>query len=76
MKKNIICNFILLVSIVFVSCKKTSSHTVKVGLLHSLTCTLAISEVAVSDAELLAIKDNDEQIKDRSDLGGRLPRSA
>ena len=81
MKKNIICTFILLVSIVFVSCKKTSSHTVKVGLLHSLTGTMAISEVAVRDAELLAIKELNEaggvlgcQIKPIQEDGKSNPR--
>lgn len=37
--------------------KNTSSNIVKVGLLHSLTGTMSISEVAVRDAELLAIKE-------------------
>lgn len=37
--------------------KNTSNNIVKVGLLHSLTGTMSISEVAVRDAELLAIKE-------------------
>ena len=35
----------------------TSGETVKVGILHSLSGTMAISEVAVRDAELLAIEE-------------------
>ena len=40
-----------------VSCKEAKKKVVKVGLLHSLTGTMSISEVAVRDAELLAIKE-------------------
>lgn len=41
-----------------VGCKsKEKSETVKVGLLHSLTGAMAISEVSVRDAELLAIEE-------------------
>ena len=36
---------------------KSESDTVKVGLLHSLTGSMAISEVSVRDAELLAIEE-------------------
>lgn len=36
---------------------KTSEDTVKVGLLHSLTGSMAISEVSVRDAEVLAIEE-------------------
>ena len=81
MKKNLVCAFFLLFSVVFFSCKKQSSHTVKVGLLHSLTGTMAISEVAVRDAELLAIKELNEaggvlgcQIKPIEEDGKSNPR--
>ena len=40
-----------------VSCKESKKKVVKVGLLHSLTGTMSISEIAVRDAELLAIKE-------------------
>ena len=40
--------------------KEESGETVKVGLLHSLTGSMAISEVSVRDAELLAIKEINE----------------
>ena len=39
------------------SCKRQKTKTVKVGLLHSLTGTMSISEIGVRDAELLAIKE-------------------
>ncbi len=35
----------------------TTGGTIKVGLLHSLSGTMAISEVSVKDAELLAINE-------------------
>lgn len=35
----------------------SSSETIKVGILHSLSGTMAISEVSVKDAELLAIEE-------------------
>lgn len=43
----------------FTGCKKGASagDTVKVGLLHSLTGPMAISEISVRDAELLAIEE-------------------
>jgi urea transport system substrate-binding protein len=43
----------------FTGCKKGGSggDTVKVGLLHSLTGPMAISEISVRDAELLAIEE-------------------
>lgn len=41
----------------FAGCDKSGSKTVKVGLLHSLTGSMAISETSVRDAELLAIKE-------------------
>ena len=37
--------------------KKDQSKTVKVGILHSLSGTMAISETSVRDAEMLAIKE-------------------
>ena len=60
MKKKIVYSILILSSILFVSCKHSKSKTVKVGLLHSLTGTMAISEVAVHDAELLAIEELNE----------------
>ena len=47
-------------SVSLVSCKEPKKKVVKVGLLHSLTGTMSISEVAVRDAELLAIKEINE----------------
>ena len=41
----------------FMSCSESKKKTVKVGLLHSLTGTMSISEIAVRDAELLAIEE-------------------
>ena len=41
----------------FISCAESKKKTVKVGLLHSLTGTMSISEIAVRDAELLAIEE-------------------
>ena len=44
----------------FVGCKKdkvADAESVKVGLLHSLTGSMAISEKAVRDAEVLAISE-------------------
>ena len=60
MKKKL---FLILASIltvmIFISsgCKHKNKNTVKVGLLHSLTGTMAISEKPVLNAELLAIKE-------------------
>ena len=42
------------------SCSKPKKTVVKVGLLHSLTGTMSISEIGVRDAELLAIKELNE----------------
>ena len=44
----------------FTSCRESKKKTVKVGLLHSLTGTMSISETGVRDAELLAIKEINE----------------
>ena len=41
-------------------CKKKEEEYVKVGLLHSLSGTMAISETPVRDSELLAIKEINE----------------
>lgn len=55
-------NIAVVISIVcvfaFLSCSKVhKEETVKVGLLHSLTGTMAISEIPLRDAELLAIQE-------------------
>ena len=50
----------LLCTLTLVSCDKPKKKVVKVGLLHSLTGTMSISEVGVRDAELLAIKELNE----------------
>lgn len=42
---------------IFTSCKSKEDNTVKVGILHSTSGTMAISEIPVRDAELLAIKE-------------------
>ena len=48
----------LLGAFTLISCnKKEESKTVKVGILHSLSGTMAISETSVRDAELLAINE-------------------
>ena len=39
------------------SCNEKKVDTVKVGLLHSLSGTMSISETSVRDAELLAISE-------------------
>ena len=40
--------------------KENAADTIKVGILHSLTGTMAISEKPVRDSELLAIKEINE----------------
>ncbi len=47
-------------SLTFISCREQKSKVVKIGLLHSLTGTMSISEVGVRNAELLAIKEINE----------------
>ena len=49
--------------LVMTGCKKRdkASNYVKVGLLHSLSGTMAMSEIPVRDAELLAIKEINEK---------------
>ena len=44
-------------SIILASCKEKKAETVKVGILHSLSGTMSISETPVRDAELLAISE-------------------
>ncbi|MBQ9908594.1 MAG: urea ABC transporter substrate-binding protein [Treponema sp.] len=48
---------VMATSIFFTSCKGKKAETVKVGLLHSLSGTMSISETPVRDAELLAISE-------------------
>ncbi len=62
MKKLSITAFLLACGFVFFSAcnQKQSNSVVKVGLLHSLSGTMAISETPVHDAELLAIKELNE----------------
>ncbi len=58
MKKNVFFVCVALATISFLSCsKKDSETTVKVGILHSLSGTMAISETSVRDAEILAINE-------------------
>ena len=61
MKKIFIHTTILSVTLIsafmLFSCRQSKKKVVKVGLLHSLTGTMSISETGVRDAELLAIKE-------------------
>ena len=61
MKKYIIQTAVISIAFVtllsLTSCSKQKKTVVKVGLLHSLTGTMSISETGVRDAELLAIKE-------------------
>ena len=59
MKKFVIA-FGIVASFLFFSCNEKKADTVKVGLLHSLSGTMSISETAVRDAELLAISELNE----------------
>ena len=52
--------FALLACSVFCGCKDKESKYVKVGILHSLSGTMEISETSVRDAELLAVKELNE----------------
>ena len=55
---NVIFAALAITSTAFFGCsKKAESKTVKVGILHSLSGTMAISETSVRDAELLAINE-------------------
>ena len=60
MKKNAFFAAVLILPLLLTSCKEKEENTVKVGLLHSLSGTMAISEVPVRDSELLAIKEINE----------------
>lgn len=57
--KKIISTILAAVAVIsFAGCsKKDAGDTVKVGILHSLSGTMAISETSVRDAEMLAIKE-------------------
>ncbi|MBR1404165.1 MAG: urea ABC transporter substrate-binding protein [Treponema sp.] len=61
MKKTLKCTIAAVLAVTatgFFGCsKKVESKTVKVGILHSLSGTMAISETSVRDAELLAINE-------------------
>ncbi|MBR0155886.1 MAG: urea ABC transporter substrate-binding protein [Treponema sp.] len=60
MRKNkmIIAFLIFVIAGLIVGCKRArEENQVKVGLLHSLSGTMALSEIPVRDAELLAIKE-------------------
>ena len=63
MKKNtagaVICASVLMAA-ALTGCKNSRANTVKVGLLHSLSGTMAISETSVRDSELLAIREINE----------------
>ena len=61
MKKNLILAALCVAVLLVAGCSsKKKEDTVKIGLLHSLTGTMAISEVPVRDSELLAIKEINE----------------
>ena len=61
MKKSLFIKvFILLIIVNLLGCKEEKNDVIKVGLLHSLTGTMAISETPVRDSELLAIKEINE----------------
>ena len=62
MKKILVFAGGILLSALVIGCKgkQNPDNVVKVGLLHSLTGTMAISETAVRDSELLAIKEINE----------------
>ena len=55
--RTVIISAAFFTALTFTSCKQQKKKVVKVGLLHSLTGTMSISEVGVRDAELLAIKE-------------------
>ncbi|MBQ7538299.1 MAG: urea ABC transporter substrate-binding protein [Treponema sp.] len=60
MKKIVFGMLGILASVMLLSCNEKKADTVKVGLLHSLSGTMSISETAVRDAELLAISEINE----------------
>lgn len=51
---------VVLLLLTLTACKEKEDKSVKVGLLHSLSGTMAISETPVRDSELLAIKEINE----------------
>ena len=57
MKKCLVIGLLVCAAALLSSCKNSNKNTVKVGLLHSLSGTMSISETALRDAELLAIKE-------------------
>ena len=84
-KKSIIytaaASAVLITLVTVTACQRQNKKVVKVGLLHSLTGTMSISEIAVRDAELLAIKEINEaggilgyQIKPVEEDGKSNPR--
>ena len=60
-KRCLLSSFLITTALVLsfstISCKKKSENVVKIGLLHSLTGSMAISETSVLEAELLAVKE-------------------
>ena len=61
MKKFITVTLVLAATFLLLAgCKEKNARTVKIGLLHSLSGTMAVSETSVHDAELLAIKEINE----------------
>lgn len=60
-KRCLLSSFLITTALVLsfstISCKKNSEKVVKIGLLHSLTGSMAISETSVLEAELLAVKE-------------------
>ena len=59
MKKIIFCSAVFALILGLTGCKSGKS-TVKVGILHSMTGTMAMSESPVRDSEMLAIKEINE----------------
>ena len=59
MKKIILCSAVFALILGLTGCKSGKS-TVKVGILHSMTGTMAMSESPVRDSEMLAIKEINE----------------
>lgn len=53
--------FAALFSLTIISCKEKKPTSIKVGLLHSLSGTMSISETSVRDAELMAINEINEK---------------
>ena len=62
MKKKLLTAVVITAGVLVLlsSCKKKEDNYIKVGLLHSLTGTMAISETPIRDSELLAIKEINE----------------